>query len=341
MNLYCSLLSNLKYVGVLLWICGNTTIAQVQAPTFFLTDNPFSHTYSIVARDPQTGDLGVAVQSHWFSVGSDVTWGEAGVGVVATQSFVNPAFGPDGLALLKKGYTAQQALDSLLAADEGRDVRQVAIADAKGNVAAHTGKKCIAEAGHKTGNGYSVQANLMEKNTVWPAMAQAFERTKGPLAERLVAALEAAQKEGGDIRGQQSAAILVVKAQPSGQVWRDRLVELRVEDHRQPVAELKRLLKVHRAYEQMNAGDIAMEKGRGEEAMQHYTQADKLLPNNEEMMYWRAVTLIGSGKINEAIPLFKKVFKQNKKWRILIPRLVNAGLLPDDKQLIQKITSIK
>lgn len=326
---------------LMLYSCLGGLQAQ-KAPAFFLQSNPFSHTYSIVARDPETGDMGVAVQSHWFSVGSDVTWGEAGVGVVATQSFVNPAFGPEGLALLKKGYTARQALDSLLAADEGRDVRQVAIVDAHGNVAAHTGQNCIAEAGHTTGNGYSAQANLMEKNTVWGAMAQAFEHTqKSPLAERLLAALEAAQQQGGDIRGQQSAALLIVKGQSSGKVWQDRLIELRVEDHQQPVAELKRLLKIHRAYEQMNQGDMAIEKGRVGEAMEHYSNADKLMPDNEEMMYWRGITLVGNNKIEEAIPLFKKVFKKNKKWRTLTPRLVKAGLLPNNEQLIRRIISIK
>src|SRR5262245_7858475 len=192
------------------------------------------HTVSIVARDPETGELGVAVQSHWFSVGAVVSWAEAGVGAVATQSFVNPAYGPDGLARMKQGKPAADALAELVAQDPGEAVRQVAFVDAAGRVAAHTGKNCIASAAHHVGAGYSVQANRMENDRVVPAMARAFEGTKGPLAERLLAALAAAQREGGDIRGQQSAALLVVRAKSTGKIWEDRLVDLRVEDHARP-----------------------------------------------------------------------------------------------------------
>ena len=168
------------------------------------------HTYSIVARDPVTGDLGVAVQSHWFSVGSVVTWAQAGVGAIATQSFVEVSYGPLGLELMKAGKTAPEALKALLAVDESADVRQVAMVDRHGNVAVHTGKKCIAAAGHHEGSQFTTQANLMEKDTVWGAMATAYETAEGDLAERLMSALEAAQEEGGDIRGKQSAAILIV-----------------------------------------------------------------------------------------------------------------------------------
>ena len=209
----------------------------------FYGHQPLVSTYSIVAFDPETGDMGVAVQSHWFSVGSIVTWGEAGVGVIATQSLANPAFGPQGLALLRTGLDAKTVLEALINSDEGRDVRQLAVIDAKGNAASYTGKKCIQAAGHHIGKNYAVQANLMEKASVWPAMAKAFEQSKGSLAERMVAALHAAQAEGGDIRGKQSAAILVVRGKPTGNVWQDRLVDLRVEDHPTPVQELKRLLK--------------------------------------------------------------------------------------------------
>src|SRR3712207_3471501 len=181
------------------------------------------HTYSIVARDPATGDMGVAVQSHWFSVGSIVTWAEAGVGAVATQSFVDPSYGRNGLDLMRGGAGAEDALKTLLARDEGREVRQVAMLDARGRVAAHTGAKCIEAAGHQTGRDYSVQANLMSNPRVWPAMARAFETSKGDLADRLLAALDAAERAGGDIRGKQSAALLVVKAQPSGKPWADRI----------------------------------------------------------------------------------------------------------------------
>jgi uncharacterized Ntn-hydrolase superfamily protein len=192
-------------------------------------------TYSIVARDPATGELGVAVQSHWFSVGSVVPWAEAGVGAVATQSIVDPSYGPLGLGLMKAGRSAPEALAALLAGDSGREVRQVGMVDGKGRGATHTGKLDIPEAGGQAGAGYVVQANLMEKRTVWPAMARAFEAAKGDLAERMLAALDAAEAEGGDIRGRQSAALLVVKGQSSGRPWADLSFDLRVEDHEKPL----------------------------------------------------------------------------------------------------------
>ena len=188
-------------------------------------------TYSIVAYDEKTGELGVAVQSHWFSVGSTVPWAKAGVGAVATQSFVKIEYGPEGLELMEKGLTAQEALDSLVSKDPGRAVRQVGMVDAKGNVAVHTGKKCIEFAGHKTGNNFTVQANIMASQTVWPLMAMTFEMTDGDLAERMMAALETAQAEGGDLRGKQSASMLIVSGNPTGIPWKDTVLDLRVEDH--------------------------------------------------------------------------------------------------------------
>lgn len=301
-------------------------------------DEPLAHTYSIVAVDPETGDMGVAVQSHWFSVGTIVTWGEAGVGVVATQSFVNPAFGPDGLALLREGKTARQALDLLIAGDEGRKFRQLAILDASGEVAAHTGSDCIEAAGHLTGEGYSVQANLMDNAGVWPAMAEAFEQSKDqPLAERLLRALEAAQAEGGDIRGKQSAAVLVVAAEPTGRPWADRKVDLRVADHETPLKELRRLLKVHRAYEHMNAGDLAVEQGEIEKAMKEYAAAEAMFPDNLEMKYWHAVNLANLGRLEEALPMFREIFKKGPNWKKLTPRLTKNGLLTVDEETLNKI----
>ncbi|KAA3625956.1 MAG: DUF1028 domain-containing protein, partial [Bacteroidetes bacterium] len=238
-------------------------------------NEPLVHTYSIVAMDPETGEMGAAVQSHWFSVGSIVIWGEAGVGVVATQSFVNPAYGPNGIALMKMGFSADEALKMLLKKDEAREVRQVAFLDAKGNVSAHTGSNCIDYAGDQQGAFYSVQANLMESEKVWPMMAKAFEDSKGkPLAERLVLALEAAQEAGGDLRGKQSAAILVVAPEATGNSWIDRRVDLRVEDHPTPVKELRRLLKVHTAYTHMNNGDLAIEHGDVDKALKEYSAAE-------------------------------------------------------------------
>jgi len=299
--------------------------------------SPLAHTYSIVARDEATGEMGAAVQSHWFSVGSLVIWGEAGVGVIATQSFVNPAFGPDGLKLLKEGLSAQEALDKLIASDEARDVRQLAIVDAMGGSAAYTGKNCIPAAGQITGENYSVQANLMLNDKVWPAMSKAFTETKGRLADRLIAALEAAQNEGGDIRGKQSAAILIVKAKGSGKVWEDRIMDLRVEDHPEPVKELKRLVQLHKAYEYMNNGDLAVEKGDMKKAMEEYSSAENLFPENEEMIFWHAVALANNKMIDESLPLFRKVFEMNENWKTLTPRLRKVGQLNISDDQFQKI----
>ena len=303
-------------------------------------NNPLAHTFSIVARDPQTGDLGVAVQSHWFSVGTSVIWGEAGVGVVATQSFVNPSFGLRGLELLKQGKTPQQAVDELLSTDEGRELRQLAILDNKGRSAAYTGKNCIPEAGHINGENFSVQANLMKYNTVWPAMAEAFNKAKGPLAERMLAALDAAQKEGGDIRGKQSAALMVFKGKGSGKVWEDKIVDLRVDDSPAPLKELRRLLKVHRAYEHMNNGDLAVEKGDQNKAMEEYSAAEKMFPSNLEMKFWHAVALVNVGRIDESLPLFKAIFARDINWKILTPRLINNGMLKVTPEQLKKILNV-
>lgn len=302
---------------------------------------PFAHTFSIVAVDSLTGEIGAAVQSHWFSVGSIVTWAEAGVGAVATQSFVNVSLGPKGLALMKSGKSAREALGQLIAEDPGRDFRQVGIIDARGNSAAYTGKKCIAEAGQVSGKYFSVQANMMLKNTVWSAMARAFKTTKAPLAERMVAALEAAQAEGGDIRGQQSAAILVVRGKPTGNTWEDRLIDLRVEDHPQAVREIKRILKVYRAYEHMNTGDLAIEHQQESKALQEYGAAMNMLPDNLEMKYWTAVSLANIGKFGQALPLFKEVFAKDENWRTMTPRLQPNGLLKVTPTQFDKIMNLK
>ena len=298
---------------------------SVLSQTFYKV--PFAHTYSIVAVDSATGEIGAAVQSHWFSVGSVVIWAEAGVGAVATQSLVNVSFGTRGLNLLKEGKTPREAVDLLLSDDEGREVRQLAIIDTRGNSAAHTGKNCIPAAGHIERPYFSVQANLMEKETVWPAMEKAFRNATGPLAERMMAALEAAQAEGGDIRGQQSAALLVVRKESTGKIWEDRLVDLRVDDHPEPLKELRRLLKVHRAYEHMNAGDLALEKGDVDGALREYGAAEAMFPENLEMQYWHAVSLANIDRLDEALPVFKRVFAKDPNWKTLTPRLIPCGLL--------------
>ncbi|MFN0157314.1 MAG: DUF1028 domain-containing protein [Bacteroidota bacterium] len=295
------------------------------------------HTYSIVARDTVTGEMGVAVQSHWFSVGSLVTWAEAGVGAVATQSFVDPAYGPLGLDLMRAGKTAQQALEALVASDPGKDVRQVAMIDAHGNVAAHTGAKCIQGAGHIVGKNYSVQANLMLNDKVWPAMSEAYEKATGDLADRMLAALDAAEAVGGDIRGKQSAAILIVKAKSTGKPWADRAMELRVEDHREPLKELRRLMNIHRAYDRMNQGDLAIEHGDVDAALREYGAAEAMFPDNMEMKFWHAVSLVNVGRVDESLPLFKTIFVNDVNWATLIPRLLKSGVLTADDATIKKI----
>jgi uncharacterized Ntn-hydrolase superfamily protein len=301
---------------------------------------PRAHTYSIVARDSASGELGVAVQSHWFQVGAVVSWAEAGVGAVATQSFVKVEYGPRGLELLRQGKSPQEALDALLAADPERDVRQVAIVDHRGRVAAWTGRRCIAAAGHTTGDGYSVQANLMDRAEVWPAMARAFESSTGDLAGRLLAALEAAEGQGGDIRGRQSAALVVVRAQGTGAPWRDRRVDLRVDDHPQPLVELRRLLGLHRAYEEMNHGDDAVARGDIKTAVEHYTRASGMAPEIAELPFWQAVTLFLAGEEERALPIFRDVFAREERWARLVPRLPAAGLLPDDAEKLARILAL-
>ena len=298
------------------------------------------HTYSIVAFDEETGELGGAVQSHWFSVGFLVPWAKAGVGAVATQSFVKVDYGPEGLNRMENGQSAEEALNSLLAEDEGEAVRQVAMIDVKGSVAAHTGTKCIYAAGHQIGKNYSVQANLMEKETVWPSMANAFERSNGDLAEKMMAALEAAEAEGGDIRGKQSAAMLIVSGNPTGIPWKDVVMDIRVDDHAEPLKELKRLIRIHRAYQHANKGDHYLELEEIEKALVEYEKASEFYPENPELPYWSAVTLASKGNLDQALPIFREVFQKEPRLRILTPRLVNAGLLPNDSALIEAIIQI-
>jgi uncharacterized Ntn-hydrolase superfamily protein len=284
--------------------------------------------------------MGVAVQSHWFSVGSLVTWAEAGVGAVATQSFVDPAYGPLGLDLMRAGKTALQALAALLASDPGKDVRQVAMIDVQGNVAAHTGMKCIEAAGHIAGRNYSVQANLMLNERVWPAMSKAFEHATGDLAERMLAALDAAEAAGGDVRGRQSAAILIVGGKSTGRPWVDRVMELRVEDHTAPLRELRRLVNVHRAYNRMNNGDLAVEHGDVDAALREYGAAEAMFPDNLEMKFWHAVALVNVGRVDDALPLFKTVFVNDINWATLVPRLPKSGTLNADELTIKKILGV-
>ena len=299
------------------------------------------HTYSIVARDAATGEMGVAVQSHAFSVGSGVSWAEAGVGAVATQSFIDPSYGPLGLDLMRAGRSAPDALKSLIAGDDGRDVRQVAMIDASGRVAAYTGSKCIPSAGNLVGTNYSVQANLMDNDNIWPAMAKAFESAKGDLAERMLQALDAAQAAGGDIRGMQSAAILVVKGTSSGKPWNDKIFDLRVEDSTQPLVELRRLVTFQRANNLANEGDRYIEKKDAAAADKAYAAAEAILPDFAEMAFWHAVALASMGKVDDSLPVFAKAYRMYPKFRELPPRLAKVGLLPDDPKVIARIVGAK
>ncbi|CAG0976782.1 hypothetical protein PHYC_01545 [Phycisphaerales bacterium] len=304
-------------------------------------------TYSIVARDAQTGRLGVAVQSHWFSVGSVVPWAQAGVGAVATQSLVDVRYGPMGLALMRGGRSAEESLKALTASDAGEAVRQVAMIDAKGRVATHTGAKCIATAGHVSGTSadgsvYSAQANMMHRPGVPEAMAKAFESAAGDLADRLLAALHAAQDAGGDIRGKQSAAILIVKGEPTPEPWQGRVVEIRVEDAADPLAELSRLVSLNRAYDLMNAGDAAIEKNDIAGALESYGAAQRLAPGNSEMTFWTAVSLANAGKIDEALPLLAKCYADKSgDWRELLNRLPASGLLNTDEGVLRRLLEAK
>jgi uncharacterized Ntn-hydrolase superfamily protein len=301
-------------------------------------------TYSIVARDAATGQMGVAVQSHWFSVGSVVSWAEAGVGAVATQSLVDVRYGYEGLERMRAGSSAPETLASLVREDAGEHYRQVAMVDANGGAAQHTGELCIASAGQISGRNadgtvWLCQANMMLDSGVPEAMAHAFENAPGDLAERLMVALEAAQVAGGDIRGKQSAAILVVAADAPDRPWEGRLVDLRIEDHASPISEMRRLLTLHRAYEHMNAGDVAMENGDMSSALREYGAAMSLAPDNIEMIFWTAVSLASAGDVDDALPLFQRVFAapDGEHWRELLRRLPDSNLFPANKALLDQI----
>jgi uncharacterized Ntn-hydrolase superfamily protein len=285
------------------------------------TADQLVHTYSIVARDPDTGQLGVAVQSHYFSVGSVVTWAEAGVGAVATQSLSDPAYGKLGLDLMRAGKSAPDTLAGLVASDSMQAVRQVAMVDAHGQVAAHTGQFAIAEAGHITGDGFSVQANMMLKNSVWPAMAEAYRAAKGELVDRFLAALDAAEAEGGDIRGRQSAAILIVEAKSTGRPWVDTIFDLRVDDAPEPLVEIRRLVAVRRAYIHMRLGDEAAQRNDLDTTEREFTAAERLIGDNPEMRYWHAIALLQLGKIDEGLAILREVGRRDRNWIELTLRL--------------------
>jgi uncharacterized Ntn-hydrolase superfamily protein len=295
-------------------------------------------TYSIVARDKKTGEMGVAVQSHFFSVGSIVTWARAGVGAVATQAMVDVKYGPLGLELMSGGKSAGEALSALLRADPNADSRQVAMVDFKGRVATHTGSKCLPHAGHVVGDGFSCQGNIMRNGRVWGAMKGAFERNRSlPLAERMVSALEAAEEAGGDIRGKQSSAILVVSPELKPNHWEGRLVELRVEDHPAPVPELKRLLRYQRGYEWANRGDDFLTAKDYPNALDAYSRALSLVPEIDELKYWVGIGLLSSGRVEKGEKLLREVIAKDRNWAQVTRGVAKVGSPPIAPEILKRI----
>lgn len=293
-------------------------------------------TYSIVARDPSTGDLGVAVQSRWFSVGSVVSWAEAGVGAVATQSLAETSYGPEGLALMREGASAPEALRTLVNRDDRAEVRQVAMVDAGGEVAAHSGPGCVRAFGHRVGTGFSCQGNMMERDTVWDAMGRAFEEGTGDLPERLMTALRAAEGEGGDMRGRQSAAILVVGGERGDRPW-ERKVDLRVEDHPDPVAELDRLVTIKRAYAHMERGEELADGGDMETAAAEYELALELVPEDDQAAFWTALIHSGAGDADRAGELLAAAREAQPRWGPFLRRVAEAGLFVDDPEILDTL----
>jgi uncharacterized Ntn-hydrolase superfamily protein len=297
-------------------------------------------TYSIVARDPVTGELGVAVQSRYFGAGSGVPWAEPGVGVVATQAFTEERYGPLGLALMRGGLSAPDALRALLAGDEGEPLRQVAMVDGKGVVAAHTGSRCVAAAGHAGSDGVSAQANMMERDTVWDAMVGTYGSAEGSLAERLLAALLAAEREGGDIRGRQSAAVIVVSGSRQDPPWK-RTVDVRVDDHPDPVTEIGRLLRLHEAYRLMDMANEAAVKGDLVSAADAMDQAAKLASDNDQVAFRRGGSLMAVGRVEEGRAELQRARAANPRWPIFLRRLAAAGFLPDDPGFLDAMFPIE
>ncbi|HET9679584.1 MAG TPA: DUF1028 domain-containing protein [Gammaproteobacteria bacterium] len=299
-------------------------------------------TYSIVARDAMTGHIGVAVQSHWFAVGRVAPWALAGVGAVATQANVDPAYGERGLALMESGYSAPDALKHLLAQDDHAQLRQVGMVDASGRSQAFTGEKTVPYAEHLCGDNYAVQANMETNPGVPDAMLEAFRNTldikQNDLADALVAALQAAQNVGGDVRGRQSAALLVVEGEPAGNRWEGTVFDCRVDDNDKPVAELARLVTLQRTYQKLNAGDTYMAQQNLPQAIDAYRaaadgQADTA--TNGGAAFWAGVVLVKAGYTDEAVPYLQRAYAQDHSWATLLERMPKADLLPHDPELMR------
>lgn len=290
-------------------------------------------TYSIVARDPATGRFGIAVQSHYLGVGPVVPWLEAGVGAVATQASANVSFGPVGLDLLRAGRTAEEVVASLVAGDERPEIRQLGVVDATGRAAAHTGADCIPACGHVLGDGYTVQGNLLAADTCWPAMAAAYDAGLAagePLVERLLLAMEAAEREGGDVRGRQSAAIMIVAAETQTEAWRGRLLDMRIEDHHDPVPELRRIVTLQLAYDLLtDEGEAA---GDGRSVEERYAEARRMAPDAMEPVFWRGVELAKAGDLEGARRELRIAFAAAPNWKATLEHLAAArreGITPE------------
>jgi uncharacterized Ntn-hydrolase superfamily protein len=290
-------------------------------------------TYSIIGRDPAAGEIGIAVQSRWFNAGQDVAWIEPGVGAVCTQAITEPAYGQRGLDLLRSGRTPEQVLATLTADDPGRDIRQVAVADLGGRFAQHTGAACVAAAGHTTRAECCAQGNMLASEHCWDAMVDAFESGAGTLADRLLAALDAAEREGGDARGRQAARLLVRRAESTGTPWQDRVFDLQVVDHSEPLLELRRLVDVNRAYDHLGrAFDLA-----GRDAAAAAEEADaahRLAPADDQVAFWRATLLAGAGRLDEAVAAFREVVAAHPGWPEYLRNCIAAGLVPSEAQAL-------
>lgn len=291
-------------------------------------------TYSIIGRDHESGEVGIAVESRWFHAGQDLAWIEPGIGAVCTQAMIEPAYGFRGLQLLREGRNAEEALAELTAADEGRDIRQVAIADADGRYAQHTGAGCVAAAGHATGNDCCAQGNMLASDRCWGAMVAAFEQTDGNLTDRLLAALDAAEREGGDARGRQAARIVVRPAHATGIPWQDRVLDLQVVDHPDPVPELRRLVRVSRAYDHLGKAFELVDRGDVAEALDEAAAAQALAPADDQITFWRASFLGGAGRIEEAAETLRTATQAHPGWPEFLRRCVDAGLAPPEARAL-------
>lgn len=287
-------------------------------------------TYSIIGRDPVTGATGIAVQSRWFHAGQDLAWIEPGVGAVCTQALTDPSYGPRGLALMRDGRGPGDALAEATAADDGREVRQVAYMDAEGNVAQHTGAACVEAAGHVVGRHCCAQGNMLASDTCWHAMVDAFADTAGDLTDRLLAALDAAEREGGDARGRQAARILVRPAHATGVQWEDRIVDLYVIDHPEPVPELRRLVDVRRAYDRLGSALDHARSGDHEAAADEADRAHRLAPDDDQIAFWRATILGAAGRTDDAAAALRAATAAHPGWPDYLRRCVAAGLLPPE-----------